>query len=247
MIAKTNKSSTRIISQRLVESKFIFTISFVFFSLFVNGQHRNFDDMSRLITVKPKEMKIYEPKSINVGIAQDVKFLRIRGSESSTSEVCQLLKAVPEIEYCHISGSNELNMDSIITAMKNLKKLEYLCVEHGSFIPKNIGLLKNLKWLGFINGNIEVLPEELYFLKKLRLLNIGYIYGHLVSGNDISKIPPGFSKLKSLNYFFMHSNPINVIPDEFCKLKHLIAIETNVKATDIKYPNCLKGKIEFSE
>lgn len=247
MIVKTNKSSERTISQRWMVTKFILTISFVFSFLLIKGQHRNFDEMSRLVTVKPKEMKVYEPKDINERVAREVKFLRIRGSESSTSEVCQLLKIVPGIEYCHILGSDKLDMDSVMMTMKNLKKLAYLCVEHANFIPKHIILLKNLKWLGFINGNIEVLPSGLYSLKKLRLLNIGYIYGHLVWGNDISEIPSGISKLKKLNYFFMHSNPIEVIPNEFCKLRHLIAIGTNVKATDIRYPDCLKGKIEFSE
>lgn len=245
MTPRINKSLKKIISQKLGSIKIVLLLNGLLFSVLVYGQQKNFDHKAWLVLVKPKSMKVYKPEVLNGVDLKKVKFVRLGQSSGNTEFVCSKLKEMKNLKYCEIISSSYFNQDSILNVLKMLKRLRYLSIENATTISEQVGQLKSLHWLGFANGYISEIPIEIYSLHNLRLLNFGYIYGHLIHGNNISMIPTGISNLKKLRYFLIQDNPIEFIPDEFCGLKRLKLIETHVKKDLIPYPECVKEKIKF--
>ena len=245
MTPRTNKSLKKIILQKLVRISILIFLISMLFSIVSYGQRKNFDHKVRLILVKPKSMNINKIDRLDGVELKKVKFVSIEQSSGNTEYVCNKLKEMKNLKYCQIISSNAFNQDSILAVLKKLKHLGYLSIENADTISEQIGQLKSLRWLGFANGHISEIPIEIYSLNNLRLLNFGYIYGHLIHGNNISIIPTGISNLKKLRYFLIQDNPIEFIPDEFCGLKRLKVIKTHAMKEEISYPKCVKDKIEF--
>jgi leucine-rich repeat protein SHOC2 len=96
-----------------------------------------------------------------------------------------------------------------------------------TYVDKKIKSLKNLHVLHLSNNPLIILPDEILELKKLQWLGIGQLpnldwdktfkmLAQMPSLNKLSlfydgfkTIPPGFEKLKQINFFIMNGNGIS--------------------------------------
>lgn len=115
-----------------------------------------------------------------------------------------------------------VNAPMIPKSIGKLQKLEYVNFYDGQYktIPKEIGLLKNLKVLNisrYIESNptIKKIPEEIFNLTSLEELYLSYQYG--LKNPDLSKI----SQLKKLKVLELSSLEIKKFPQEILQLSQL--------------------------
>jgi hypothetical protein len=99
-----------------------------------------------------------------------------------------------------------------IQALKTVTKLEMIS-SNLSMIPEGIFLLINLSILNFYNNNICFIPLEIGNLIHLRGLNL--------SNNRIKEIPTSFYKLIKLTQLNLSENNIDKLPEEMAKLENL--------------------------
>lgn len=199
--------------------------------------------MARLITARPSHTEMYSCKDVKPSNREDVEFLYINGSKENTLRITQVLKATKNLKFLTITSVSSLQQDSIMNCLAHLKHLEALELVHADTILENISKLHHLKWLIFNEGEIKTVPKSIYRLKRLEFLSFGHAYSHFNRGNSISELPSGISRLKRLRYVFLKRNPIDSIPDEFCKMKKIKKIlVSEIESTH--FPECLKGKVE---
>ncbi|MBS0604617.1 MAG: leucine-rich repeat domain-containing protein [Verrucomicrobia bacterium] len=86
-------------------------------------------------------------------------------------------------------------------------------------LPKEIGLISNLRTLLLTGNQLTALPPEIAELKKLRVLN--------VSSNRLASLPDEIGELDALVYLQMNSNRLKEVPPEIGKLKHLLELNLN--------------------
>ena len=100
------------------------------------------------------------------------------------------------------------------TAIEKLTKLRKLVLKHCSILelPATINKLYNLESLE-ISGitGLQEIPESLGKLKKLKFLKLAPINERV----KISVLPQSFSKLVNLEFFYLSSTSIKILPEGF--------------------------------
>ena len=143
-------------------------------------------------------------------------------------------KDVYKLLYSITILKNKLRLKQTIYELYNLKEL-HLSSQHEQ-IPKQIGVLINLKRLYLTNNRLTQLPKELGNLKNLELFNstdnmltkIPKELGNLInlkylalSFNEIEEIPKELGNLTNLESLYLNDNKLKDLPKEFSKLKNL--------------------------
>ncbi len=103
-----------------------------------------------------------------------------------------------------------------------LAKLKSLDI-HGTintFIPKEIGVLKNLKHLTISFGDIDTLPSEIGDLSNLVSLELKHL--------KIKTLPASIGKLTKLKKLGIEYTPIETIPESIANLHNLIHLEISI-------------------
>lgn len=127
-------------------------------------------------------------------------------------------------------------VEQSIYEIYNTPKL-YLYATDLSFIPKEIGKLRNLRILGiFNNDKLYEIPKEICNLQNLqsldlsvnKLLEIPKEIGNLsnlqsldLSVNQLRYIPKEIGKLSNLYYLNLYNNYLTLLPKEIGKLTNL--------------------------
>ena len=102
-------------------------------------------------------------------------------------------------------------------------------------IPKEIGVLVNLKELYLNNNQIIEIPKEIGNLRNLQQLWIGQ--------NQIKEIPKEIGKLKKLRLIDFQNNKIEIVPKELADIPKLQNLNLSFNPI-VKFPEELKRKIE---
>jgi len=107
--------------------------------------------------------------------------------------------------------------------------------------PAEIGNLKKLKKVWFLNFPLKTFPEWISELKSLQYL--------MVRGNDIETIPDSISQLEKLKTLRIENCPLSKIPKTLNQMQNLQILGfSDTKLTDLSpnlFPNHLK-EINFS-
>ncbi|QIY91081.1 leucine-rich repeat domain-containing protein [Chryseobacterium gallinarum] len=132
-----------------------------------------------------------------------------------------------------------MEVDSIpnwIGSYNNLSFLSTTVSKHKfKVIPKSIGNLKKLTSLTLSNGEISIIPSELYNLISIQYFNI--------EDNNIKSIDKNINQLKKLKSLSLSDNPITTIPKEICELNNLESLVLeNTKIKEL--PKCL-GDLQY--
>jgi hypothetical protein len=80
-------------------------------------------------------------------------------------------------------------------------------------IPREIGTLRNLRYLNLAHDGIEVLPPEIGNLTRLRLINL--------NDNNLSQIPAALFDLVELTDLALVRNNIREVPPDIGRLTNL--------------------------
>ncbi|WP_045113214.1 leucine-rich repeat domain-containing protein [Microscilla marina] len=107
------------------------------------------------------------------------------------------------------------DMEEIIL---NTKEMQPITLENKQ-IPEKIQELIHLEILEITSSSIEIIPNELKYLEKLKTLNLG--------NNLISKFPEPITGLNNLQELILTRNNLSKIPKSISKLKHLQIIQLN--------------------
>ncbi len=125
--------------------------------------------------------------------------------------------AFGEFNDCYIvPGWRGLTEDK--TELMNLTELLFDRYEL-SELPKEIGNLKNLKFLELRQNNLSSLPEEIGQLTNLIYLNLWL--------NSLKTIPKGIGKLHKLDSLNLAYNEIRILPKEIANLVNLTELWLN--------------------
>lgn len=125
--------------------------------------------------------------------------------------------------FLQLSKLNKLETIFIFESIKNISlapmigkliRLKNLSIVEDSLktLPNELGQLTNLNYL-YLNCNLEILPNSLVNLQKLKQLDIGY--------NSFKEFPEVILSLKNLEELIIEANEIDYIPDEIIRLKKL--------------------------
>jgi len=128
------------------------------------------------------------------------------------------------IKYGDLSETALKNLGGL----KNLKSLRFIECQIDE-IPRQIKNLKNLEEFEILYGDVSEIPDFVFSLKNLKSLKI--------SKNKLTKIPEKLSKLEKLEILDLRSNKISgEIPSSLNKL-------SNLKEFDVSGNKNVKGKI----
>lgn len=137
---------------------------------------------------------------------------------------------------------NELLMQIIREAAeKNREELD-LSGKGLTFVPSEIGILKNLTRLDLSSNQLTALPPQIAELKKLTKLD--------VSRNQLSSLPTGIGELENLERFLASANLLTFLPPEISNLQNLTKLDVSDNQlsslpTEIKKLEKLTGLILF--
>ncbi|MDR6845618.1 hypothetical protein [Flavobacterium granuli] len=125
-------------------------------------------------------------------------------------------------------------IDYIPKEIGNLKSLKYLGLEKNNLeeIPKEIGLLNNLTVLALDYNNLKTLPMGIYNLQNLQNL--------LLSNNAFEYLPEDIGNLKSLKRLNLENNKLKFLPKSIENLKNLIRL--NIKGNEISEAKIIELK-----
>lgn len=130
------------------------------------------------------------------------------------------------LQKIFIGWHQSLDLPKLFQLLAKLPKLDtltmYAC--EMSAIPKEIGLLKNLKYISFELNNITSISSEIKNLKSLKYLNLGK--------NALTFLPNEIGDLENLNQLILDENALTKLPSSICNLKNLS--ELNLKYNNLK-------------
>ncbi len=112
-----------------------------------------------------------------------------------------------------------------IGILKNVKDM-YLTNSKLTTLPGEIGQLKNLEKLYIPRNQIETLPVEMKNLINLKNLGLNY--------NNLTHIPEIIFEIPNLEELILSSNKIKVIPRDILKLKKLELLNLSYNPIDKK-------------
>lgn len=130
-----------------------------------------------------------------------------------------------------ISWANKNNIpeDKMPRDQKELYYIETLCLSGLDlhYIPDNIGILKNLKYISVNSNKIQTIPNSLFRLTELRKLDI--------SSNNITILQEEIKNLTNLSDLDISCNKIVDLPYGIYELNNLINL--NISNNQISYLN----------
>ncbi|MEN2402468.1 leucine-rich repeat domain-containing protein [Flavobacterium sp. MC2016-06] len=107
--------------------------------------------------------------------------------------------------------------------------------------PAEIGRLKKLKKISFLNFPLKIFPEWIFNTESLQYL--------MIRGSDIDTIPDSISRLEKLKTLRIENCPLNKIPKTLYQMNRLKILGlSDTKLTDLRsdlFPSNLK-EINFS-
>lgn len=152
-----------------------------------------------------------------------------------------------EIRTFYFEKGKFVNLEKLEIITKT-RSFEYNCAEKinnssvnqikyyiGS-LPKEIGLLKNLKILNICHQNLNTLPVSIGNLQNLQQINI--------SGNPIQNLPDSLGNLNNLNEFILTDHNLNEMPKALSKLINLKILILKRKYDHEGFAN-LDGNLDF--
>lgn len=149
-------------------------------------------------------------------------------------------KDLQHLKEISLANANLREIPNLVFRCNNIEELEILgrlaSSKVVSFIPQEIGTLKNLKNVTFSSNNIQEIPEEFWSLTNLEKLNFNNNKIKIISdkirnlskleslsltGNQIEEFPIGILALTKLSVLHIAKNKITVIPAEIVVLQEL--------------------------
>ena len=177
---------------------------------------------------------------------------------SKVKEIPDGIKDFQSLEELNIKGNGLESVDNGILQLKNLRKLT-ISSNSISQIP-DISSLCNLEFLDCSSNGLLEIPESIFSLLKLKILDFGYNHNiksisdkiHQLQDleslslevNDIEFLPPKFSQLKNLLSLNVSVNPLKNHLDIITKLPKLTSLnicENRCKEEQISIPNSIKN------
>ena len=132
---------------------------------------------------------------------------------------------------CYSKQIEEIPREIIVLSKSPFLKVLNFSSNRLQFLPKEIGMLKNLIELHLSDNLLLSLPEEIGLLENLKELYLG--------DNKLEKLPDSFSQLCNLKHLYIFGNQIkdisNIKWENLSKLKTLCLFENPL--TDV--PHCL--------
>jgi Leucine-rich repeat (LRR) protein len=123
-----------------------------------------------------------------------------------------------------------------ILKFENLRELsiQFDC-SYNYHLPNEIGQLKSLRKLHFLNYNFTEFPNWLFNLSKLENL--------MLRGNNISTIPSLISELSALKHLKIENTRISTIPNTLKDLKNLktLSLGDNTELKTLDYQDLPKN------
>ncbi|MFB0947611.1 MAG: hypothetical protein QMB24_15915, partial [Spirosomataceae bacterium] len=131
------------------------------------------------------------------------------------SIICNSVAGQTEVASRQIE--NEYN--SIEEALKNPDKVYRLDLSNQNInIPgETWAKFTKLEYLSLKNDHLSEIPEEIGFLKSLRILDL--------SGNDFVTLPQSFRNLTNLEYLSLKNDHLKEIPEEISFLRNLKTLD----------------------
>ncbi|MCH8904880.1 MAG: leucine-rich repeat domain-containing protein [Bacteroidetes bacterium] len=150
---------------------------------------------------------------------ENYKFDYLAGAISDSAEISRAYIDSLIIEICI-----QLEAGKIISNKKKgykngdyLSQLELTINNEGlERLPRGVTELKNLEYLSIHTNNFSKFPEEIFQLKGLKTLYIGY--------NSIDSLPKEIGTLSNLEVLGVNNNQLTDLPDALLNLKKLRAI-----------------------
>lgn len=122
-----------------------------------------------------------------------------------------------ELEVINISDAQFKLLPDVITKMTWLRQLN-LTSCHLEELPTNIGILRNLIFLGLSgNSSLAQLPESVGDLNQLQVLDLGMC--------RLTSLPTSFGKLQKITHLYLWGNSFEDVPVSLRSLKDLKVLD----------------------
>jgi len=177
-------------------------IYLIFISLATNlcGQKTGFSDLDEALTQPEKVLSLH--------LSNQTKY-------SSSNELPAKLAECKNLHKIYFGWHKNLDLSKLFKLLSQLPKLDtlemYAC--NIKTIPKEIGLLTNLKCLNLTLNDITKISPKIKNLKSLECLAI--------SSNKLVSLPKNIGDLSSLTQLFLTGNDIIELPNSICNLQEL--------------------------
>lgn len=140
------------------------------------------------------------------------------GNQTKYSNAKELPRELANCKNLHkicIGWHKDLNIPRLFQLLGKLPKLDTLEMMACDLreIPKEIALLKELKYLKLELNYLTKISPEIGCLQKLEYLNL--------TSNKLTQLPPEIGLLKQLKELILNSNDLTQIPASVCDLKRL--------------------------
>lgn len=124
----------------------------------------------------------------------------------------QLLGKLPKLDTLDMMACNLREIPKEIALLKELKYLK-LELNYLTQIPPEIGQLQKLESLNLTSNKLTQLPTEIGLLKQLKEL--------ILNSNDLTQIPASICDLKQLQKLYIQSNDLEQLPEQIGDLAQL--------------------------
>ncbi len=114
------------------------------------------------------------------------------------------MKNFKALEKLDISRNPKIDFSDLFTKLISVKSLKSLVLDDNKLttLPKEIGMLSNLEYLSLGQNPIEVLPEEFFQLKNLKILNAYGNFGTRLADSEIEKVKEKLPNCKIIKEWF---------------------------------------------
>ena len=170
-----------------------------------------------LVVVGVSGLSFFPKKSIKINSTNCKEIL------FNLNEVMRCKDVVTNINLWQSPWTEEIDANHFFEEISNHQQISSIAIFANPIqkIPGNIGKLKNLRTLTFMNNGTESLPKEIGQLQKLITLQMGGEYG----GNKVTSLPKEIGLCTSLKELILPFNNIQELPIELKNCKNLKTID----------------------